>query len=219
MGRNRKWVLENDLSGAVWRTVLRGPRPPSAVWPRGSKRSSTVSTKGPVNQGLPQHQSRASKGFAKPAVSPPSVRLSPDERVAEARARVARLEAALQVLGETSPEAQALRRPENTAASNLEVHPKIAGLDREDPSRPHPSTVSVAAGFGEFGKVARRSGANASSAGTDGRRGPRGRGSEAEGAGCRIAARSSRQARSGRESGEGFVPDSFWSGRSAQCLR
>ena len=62
-----------------------------------------------------------------------------------------------------------------------------------------------------------------------GRRGLRRRGSEFEGAGCRIAARSSRQAGSGRESGEegsdsldatvGFDPDLFWCGRSSQCFR
>ena len=32
MGRNRKWVLENNLQEAVWRTILRGPRPPSLRW-------------------------------------------------------------------------------------------------------------------------------------------------------------------------------------------
>ena len=127
-GTGRQWVLENDLSEAVWRTTLRGPRPPSVVWPRGSDRSS-VSTKGPggLNQGRPPHQqsvkSRASKGLAKPAVSPPSVRLSPDERVAEARARVARLEAALQVLGETSFEAQPIQKALRKAREQCRVKP------------------------------------------------------------------------------------------------
>ena len=142
MGRNRKWVLENDLSEAVWRTILRGPRPPSVVWPRGSERSSSVSTKGPggLNQGRsPHHQSvksRASKGLAKPAALP-SVRLSPDERVAEARARVARLEAALQVLGETTT----VPRPAcwREVGFHPEVHPKIAGQDGEDPSQTSPA--------------------------------------------------------------------------------
>ena len=32
MGRNRKFVLEDDLQQAVWRTILRGPRPPSVKW-------------------------------------------------------------------------------------------------------------------------------------------------------------------------------------------
>ena len=73
-----------------------------------------------------------------------------------------------------------------------EVHPKIAGQDREDP--PHPRTVSFTGGFGEFGKVARRSshqcaGANASSTGATGRLGPRGRGSEVGSTGCRISRR------------------------------
>ena len=32
MGRNRKWVLQDDIQEAVWRTILRGPRPPSNKW-------------------------------------------------------------------------------------------------------------------------------------------------------------------------------------------
>ena len=51
-----------------------------------------------------QPDRHASKGLGKSAVpQPPLVRLSPDERVAEARARVVRLEAALRALGEESP--------------------------------------------------------------------------------------------------------------------
>ena len=38
MGRNRKWVLEDNLSEAVWRGTLRGPRPPATAWPRASSR-------------------------------------------------------------------------------------------------------------------------------------------------------------------------------------
>ena len=33
-GQNRKWVLEDNLSQAVWRTILRGPRPPLGSWQR-----------------------------------------------------------------------------------------------------------------------------------------------------------------------------------------
>ena len=32
MGRNRKWVLEDNIQDAVWKTILRGPRPPSVRW-------------------------------------------------------------------------------------------------------------------------------------------------------------------------------------------
>ena len=133
MGRNRKWVLENDLSEAVWRTILRGPRPPSVVWPRGSERPSSVSkSPGGLNQGRPPHhqstKSRASKGLAK-LCAPTSVRLSPDERVAEARTRVARLEAALQVLGETSPEAQPIQESLRKAREQCRVQPVGERLD------------------------------------------------------------------------------------------
>ena len=63
MGRNRKWVLENKLSEAVWSTIFRGPH-------------------------LPQLGRQSCSSGTQP-------RLSPDERVAEARARVLRLQAAM----------------------------------------------------------------------------------------------------------------------------
>ena len=47
MGRNRKFVLKDDLQQAVWRTILRGPRPPSAKWGRSSPANSKP---GPVKQ-------------------------------------------------------------------------------------------------------------------------------------------------------------------------
>ena len=65
----------------------------------------------------------ASKGNGKSSVpQPPVVRLSKDERVAEARARV-RLEAALQVLGEESPEAQPIKESLLKAREQSRVQP------------------------------------------------------------------------------------------------
>ena len=56
---------------------------------------------GPAMDGAAHQHVKVSKGNGKSSVPQPLVvRLSPDERVAEARARVLRLEAALQVLGE-----------------------------------------------------------------------------------------------------------------------
>ena len=45
MGRNRKFVLEDDLQQAVWRAILRGPRPPSAKWGRDDARNSKAGPK------------------------------------------------------------------------------------------------------------------------------------------------------------------------------
>ena len=115
-----------------WYQVIRGPRPQAVQWPRQQRRSSSSWWQpGGLNQGRPPHQQsvKSSKGFAKPAVSPPSVRLSPDERVAEARARVARLEAALQVLGETSPEAQPIQEALRKARAQCRVQPVGERLD------------------------------------------------------------------------------------------
>ena len=32
MGKNRKWDLEDSIQHAVWKTILRGLRPPSVRW-------------------------------------------------------------------------------------------------------------------------------------------------------------------------------------------
>ena len=79
----------------------------------------------------PHQQGRhASKGNGKSSVpQPPVVRLSPDERVAEARARVVRLEAALQVLGEESPEAQPIKEALLKAREQSRVQPVGERLD------------------------------------------------------------------------------------------
>ena len=136
MGRNRKWVLENDLSEAVWRTIVRGPRPPSVGWPRAprfnSSAASTMCSGGPSHGRAAHHQQvrHASKGNGKSSVPQPSVvRLSPDERVAEARARVVRLEAALQVLDEESPEAQLIKEALLKAREQSRVQPVGERLD------------------------------------------------------------------------------------------
>ena len=135
MGRNRKWVLENDLSEAVWRTIVKGPRPP-LVWPRAprynSSAASMMGSGGPSHGRAAHHQQvrHASKGNGKSSVPQPLVvRFSPDERVAEARARVVRLEAALQVLGEESPEAQPIKEALLKARELSRVQPVGERLD------------------------------------------------------------------------------------------
>ena len=98
MGRNRKFVLEDDLQQAVWQTILRGPRPPSAKW--GRMRSSMSTASKPSPQQEPQKKTPAKPP---PVSPPPPVRreaLSPDEAVAAARRRVVKLEAVLETLGE-----------------------------------------------------------------------------------------------------------------------
>ena len=79
MGRNRKWVLENNLQEAVWKTILRGPRPPSQRWEQ--RNSSDVANAAQIRSR--KRQRRQS--------------VSPDNFATAARARVERLEA-LEVL-------------------------------------------------------------------------------------------------------------------------
>ena len=80
---------------------------------------------------------------------------------------------------------------------NIEIHPKISGEDREAASRVGSRKDALATSIGEFGAIAGRSsqqcvGAPAQqsrSAGTDGRRGPRGGDPEIESPGRGVAAR------------------------------
>ena len=98
MGRNRKFVLEDELQQVVWRTILRGPRPPSVKWDK-----TTPATKSDVSK---QAQSGSGK---KPGVktkqhgqtsTPRRVSLSPEEALVAARSRVVKLRTALATLGE-----------------------------------------------------------------------------------------------------------------------
>ena len=81
MGRNRKFVLADDLQQAVWRTILRGPRPPSAKW---EKRSSPSAVS--KSSQSPRKQERPKPG--KVSVAPSKVQresVSPDEVQRRAR--------------------------------------------------------------------------------------------------------------------------------------
>ena len=104
MGRNRKWVLEDKLSEAVWRTILRGPRPPSVQWPKSRRNVSAVDDQAPKTKkgkGKGQESAKgAGKGSAsaknqnQSSVQPRSDSerkdrsLNPDEFVAAAQLRV-----------------------------------------------------------------------------------------------------------------------------------
>ena len=71
MGRNRKWVLEDSLQDAVWKTILRGPRPPSVRWEKPRNQSAAVTH----HPGAKRNKSSSVKSEAKkkdpPQVVPP----------------------------------------------------------------------------------------------------------------------------------------------------
>ena len=97
MGRNRKFVLEDDRRQAVWRTILRGPRPPSVQWNRMRNPASAASK---PNHPKPEPQKKNQKV---PVSRPPVPRreaVSPDQATSAARQRVVKLEAILATLGE-----------------------------------------------------------------------------------------------------------------------
>ena len=71
MGRNRKWVLEDSLQDAMWKTILRGPRPPSVRWEKPRNQSAAVTHQ----PGAKRNKSSSVKTEAKkkdpPQVAPP----------------------------------------------------------------------------------------------------------------------------------------------------
>ena len=110
MGRNRKFVLEDKLSEAVWKRILRGPFPPSNSWPTAQKlnqrRNSSAAQK-PRNQHPDGHvrQDRQSRpvSSARAYVTPPEQPKRTPQAVAKATAdEVRRLESAVAALGEQS---------------------------------------------------------------------------------------------------------------------
>ena len=119
MGENRKWVQEDNLSEAVWRTILRGPRPPSVQWPQSRRNVSAVDDpRAKEEKGKGQGPAHVGKGFGKMLGSntvraghlgvvrkSPISFLNPDEQGAAPRIRVTKLEAAIQAVGKDDPAA------------------------------------------------------------------------------------------------------------------
>ena len=96
---------------------MRGPRPPSQRWEQ--RNSSDVAKAAKIRSRKPQE--KKSTVSTEAGVRRQSV--SPDDFAAAARARVGRLEAALEVLGSDSPEAQPLKALLKKAQEQTRVLP------------------------------------------------------------------------------------------------
>ena len=97
MGRNRRWVLEDSILDAVWKTILRGPRPPSVKWEKQRSGSAVANTANLRKDSKKETKSKDSAKIPKVVqVQPRSNRQSPLETHAAAQAKV---QAALSVLG------------------------------------------------------------------------------------------------------------------------
>ena len=156
------WKLEEDISRAVWKRILMGPRPTAARWPlkgtpsspaptpskpentkkvqkviRKSKVESiqaAISALGPdpdptVFSSLREALQKAKDMSGKPENPRQEAGKSPNERVEEAKARVARLEGALQLLGVDSPDAEPIKVALETARGQCRVLPVLERLD------------------------------------------------------------------------------------------
>ena len=133
MGRNRRWVSENNLSEAVWRTILRGPRPPATAWPLASSRVGATKF---ASQQSPNPLPKKGKGKGQPRVANPvkshatpksestrTTSLNPDEQLQAAQARVVKFEAALMAIGEEDPAAAGLQEALSKARLQAQVRP------------------------------------------------------------------------------------------------
>ena len=136
MGRNKKWVLEDNLSEAVWRTILRGPRPPSVQWPQSRRNMSAVDDsrakkgKGKGQGPAPVGKGSEDAGFQHRRAGHPDVvrkspasSLKPDEQVAAAQLRVTKLEAAIQAVGEDDPAVMGLKEALQKARIQAQLRP------------------------------------------------------------------------------------------------
>ena len=116
-------MLQDDIQEAVWRTILRGPRPPSHRWPPVQK------SQHKSNQ--PRRNELAARAGQQPVQphrrdSPQSARnvatvpnMTPKAITEDAAVEVRRLEEAVGALGEESPHAKLLlrQRPNSTTPS------------------------------------------------------------------------------------------------------
>ena len=152
MGRNRKWVLEDSLQDAVWKTILRGPRPPSVRWEKPRNQSAAVTHQ----PGAKRNKSSSVKTEAKkkdpPQVAPPRREsITPDAAQAAARQRVGKLEAILSTLEDD----------DETAAVILVALTKARAQAQE---RPFPERVESARKFVERQQRAEQARASAAKA-------------------------------------------------------
>ena len=102
MGRIRKWILEDSIQDATWKTILRGPRPPSARSEKHRSPSGGANLAKKDVKSKDSAQARQSKADAAKVVptQPRSVRQSPPEAHTAARGQVSWLQAALSALGD-----------------------------------------------------------------------------------------------------------------------
>ena len=116
----RGWQQLNVPTG--WVQILRGPRPKAEKWPAAS-----AIVPGPPNSGGGRWR-RVPQSGGDPQTAG-SRRLNPDEALAAARARVSRLETALEVLGESdSTEVRTLREVLKQARHSAQEQPISAQI-------------------------------------------------------------------------------------------
>ena len=102
MGRNRKWVLEDSSQDAVWKTILRGPRPLSVRWEKERSQSAAANPKkeSKSKDTVTTRQAKAGSPKVVPSQSQRSGRHSPPELHAAAHAKIQKLQAAISAWGD-----------------------------------------------------------------------------------------------------------------------
>ena len=130
-----RWVFEEDLSRAMWQQILRGPRPPSVQWPRNQ---SNVNANGQQRLGgrqpNPRNRRRWQSSGTRQRVQPTEARnvresRTPDDDAVANQAYIEKLEKAIEILGEESPQAQGLIAALKQARERAVVPPIGVRLD------------------------------------------------------------------------------------------
>ena len=108
MGRNRKFVLEDNLQQeVVWRTIMRGPRPPSASWPQKGKHNSSAAA--------PSKAQSPPSSDAKKVQAPPS----PKSKVSSIQAAVLAVLSGRDALQRTKGQFQAITESSSRARERV----------------------------------------------------------------------------------------------------
>ena len=129
-----RWVFDEDLSRAMWQQILRGPRPPSVQWPRNQSNANVHQQQRSGGQPHSRNRRRWQSSGTRQRVQPTEARnvresRTPDDDAVANQAHIEKLEKAIEILGEESPQAQGLIAALKQARERAVVPPIGVRLD------------------------------------------------------------------------------------------
>ena len=129
-----RWVFDEDLPRAMWQQILRGPRPPSVQWPRNQSNANIHQQQRSGGQPHSRNRRRWQSSGTRQRVPPTEARnvresRTPDDDAVANQAHIEKLEKAIEILGEESPQAQGLIAALKQARERAVVPPIGVRLD------------------------------------------------------------------------------------------